>query len=99
MKAVRADTAPLPPSKASGFSRRKNANGTRVGLFLPYSAIAEIAPFAKAAGQDSDLYVSAYGADASSGREYAAIIAGKGTSYKNPTTYAVFTASGEIEKR
>ncbi len=81
------------------FFKEENADGTRVGLFLPYSAIAEIAPFAKDADQDSDLYVSAYGADASSGREYAAIIAGKGTSYKNPTTYAVFIASGEIQKR
>lgn len=81
------------------FFKREYKDGTKIGLFLPYSAITEIAPFATAATADSDLYVAVYGADASSGKEYFPTIAGTKIKYSNTTTYALFTPSGEITAR
>ena len=81
------------------FFKRESANGTKIGMFLPYSAITEIAPFATAANGESNLYVAIYGADGSSGKEYFPTIAGTKIKYSNTTTYALFTPSGEITAR
>ncbi|MBQ9428824.1 MAG: hypothetical protein IJU41_04685 [Clostridia bacterium] len=81
------------------FFRRMDANGTKIGIFLPYTAIPQIAPFAAAANASTDLYVAVYGADASSGHEYSPVIAGRQIKYSNPTTYARFTPAGEITSR
>lgn len=79
------------------FFKHEYKNGTKIGLFLPYSAITDISPFATPANADSDLYIAVYGAYGST--EYFPVIAGKKIKYSDTTTYALFTPSGEITAR
>ena len=79
------------------FFKHEYKNGTKIGLFLPYTAITEIAPFATPANASSDLYIAVCGAHGST--EYFPVIAGKKINYTNTTTYALFTPSGEITAR
>ena len=79
------------------FFKREDADGTKVGIFVPYEAIQTIAP--NAAAVNGDVYVMVYGADGNSGNEYVPQLAGKTQKWDAPSTYAALTKSGELKAR
>ena len=77
------------------FFKREDADGTKVGIFIPYDAIQTVAP--NASPVNGDVYVMVYGADGNSNNEYVPQLAGKTQKWDDPSTYAALTESGEIK--
>lgn len=71
---------------------------TKVGIYLPYSAITAIAPYA-AFDAAADLYVATYGADADTNKEYTPTLCGMTVRWKKPSTYPILAADSTLKAR
>ncbi|MBQ8835970.1 MAG: hypothetical protein IJ002_00505 [Clostridia bacterium] len=79
------------------FKRTDSSGTTKVGIYLPYTAITDIAPYATFANTADDLYIAVYGAHGS--REYVPTICEQTIVWKNPSTYVIFTSDGTLKAR
>ncbi len=66
----------------------------KFGVYIPYAAISEIAPFCTKVDANSGLYIAVFGACGN--KEYVPALYGQTVVWKNPTTYVVCNPDGSI---
>ena len=72
-------------------------DGTKVGIYLPYAALKQIAPNATFTDTAADLYIAVYGAEGSA--EYVPTLCGQNVDWEKPSTYVILTADGTLKAR
>ena len=79
------------------FFKRNTKDSSKIGIYIPYSAIATMAPYATFEDTSDDLYIATFGSDNTT--ERVTSILGQTIKWKNPSTYVILSADGKVEAR